>query len=203
MGVHTIFGIKGVGKYTVAESLREYRRELSVTSVSRMSMYLLGIISDYDVHTQVDEFAYGKLEATPQDRMIRLESSEYREKLEELSGSSQPTVVLNHLVVAMRHLGQVEYLTNRQTPDWYIDINRSLLQLVAPPELIVGRRQSDKSRLRVADIDQITEHQELCDLEWQRIADSGGNLGGKMKIIPNIDLNSAVKDVEDVIFTRQ
>jgi adenylate kinase len=165
-------------------------------------MYLLGIIDGFDVRQPVGENEYRQLENTPQEEMIELEASSYREKLEELSTDGQPTIVLNHLVVAMRHLDKVKYLADRKTPDWYIRANDSLVELVAPADVIAERRQTDKSRLRIPDIAQINEHQALCDLEWQRVTGICSNVDTKTKIVRNIDLRDASSEVEGVIYAR-
>jgi adenylate kinase len=199
MALHTIFGVNGVGKDTVAESLRVSNPDLAVTSMSRLSMYLLGIIGDYDVRTKVSETQYSQLEQTPQKTMIELENNEYRQELEKIAARGKVVLMLSHLVSALRHGERITYLTDRKTPDWFVDINNSLIQLKAPADMICERRKKDTGRDRVADILQINEHQGLCDIEWERIKSLSLDNSTKMHVIENIDLGSATQGVRNVI----
>ena len=72
MAITTIFGINGVGKDTVANSLRTNNPDLLVTSISRMLMYILGITKTYDVNEKVCEEQYKMLESVPQEKMIKI-----------------------------------------------------------------------------------------------------------------------------------
>lgn len=200
MALHTLFGINGVGKDTVAESLRAKDRDLVVTSMSRLSMYLLGIIDDYDVRTKVSEDHYSRLEQTPQSTMVELEKNEFRQELEQIADTDGRVMFLGHLVSALRNGEKIEYLTNRKTPTWLTDISDSLIQLKAPAVLISERRTNEKERNRSVDISQIDEHQSLCDDEWCRIGESNVLYVQKMHIVNNIDLSETVNEVSNVIY---
>ena len=132
MALNTIFGINGVGKDTVANVLRADNPNLSVTSMSRMLMYILGITKSYDVSEKASEEQYKKLEGIPQERMIEIENTEYKKLLSELSKSDENVLMLAHLILALRHGDKINYLTDRTIPDWYVNLNDSLIQLVAP-----------------------------------------------------------------------
>ena len=199
MSVNTIFGINGVGKDAVASELKKENPKITVTSMSRLLMYLLGISQTYDAAEKITEAQYKKLEEVPQKDMIELEQQEYRALLEDLTKQDDKVLILAHLISALRHGDETEYLTNRQIPDWFVDINENLVQLVAPPEVILERRLNDTSRNRKADISQIVEHQSLCDDEWERIGKSKVLVKRKMHVIPNLDLGRTTREVRNVI----
>ena len=84
------------------------------------------------------------------------------------------------------------------TPDWYIDLNENLIQLIAPSNVIAIRRMNDATRVRSSNIEQIEEHQALCSNEWERIMSRGPEVKQKMHIVDNISLERAVEDVENI-----
>ena len=85
MAITTLFGINGVGKDTIAENLRKKNPEITVSSVSRMLMYILGISKTYDVREKVTEEQYKILESIPQTQMVKIENEEYRRILEKIA----------------------------------------------------------------------------------------------------------------------
>lgn len=202
MGLTTIFGINGVGKDTVVEKLMQKNSKIKATSMSRINMYILGITETYDLQEKVTEEQYKALESIPQNIMIDIENNQYRKVLEEISQSDEDIVFLAHLVTALRLGKKVNYLTDRLTPEWFIEINKNLIQLVAPEDLIAERRIKDCTRKRETKKSQILEHQKLCDREWDRIASLGNEIKEKMHIVENINLDQAVKDVESIIFEK-
>lgn len=203
MGITTIFGINGIGKDTIAEELRKKNKELKVTSMSRLSMYLLGISTTYDVREKITEEQYKELEMISQTKMIELENNEYREHLEKMAKSDEDVIILSHLISALRLGDKTEYLTERKTPKWFIDINQNLIQLVAPADLISDRRSKDKTRKRDAEIEQIIKHQSLCNKEWERIAQENVKARQKMHIVENINLDKAIKEIENIVYARK
>ena len=204
MSINTLFGINGVGKDTVANELRRVEeRNLTITSMSRTCMYLLGIIDSHDVSAQVGRDSYYKLEQVPQPEMIKLEGELYREFIEQMAHDEGETLFLSHLVSAL-HLGKtVRYLTERTTPDWFIECNSNLIQLKAPPESILERRRDDSengTRSRPIQLKQIIEHQELCDNEWERIESGVIKPKRGMVIVENEDLSTAVAKTREVLY---
>jgi len=204
MSLNTLYGINGVGKDTVAEGLRQsVDRQLIVTSMSRLSMYLLGITKSFDVTREVPEDAYRRLEQVSQPEMIALENGPYKEMVGELAQGNDRALLLGHLVSAL-HLGNsINYLTDRLTPDWYVENNTSIVQLTAPPEVIAQRRIRDVSdgvRSRPIEIDQIVKHQELCDHEWSRIEAGLVQPDKGMHIIENRNLDASVSELRKVFY---
>ena len=203
MTLSTLYGINGVGKDTVAEKLREsVDQRLIVTSMSRLSMYLLGIAKDLDVSGKLPPDAYKRLEQVPQPEMIALENGPYKEMVAELADGGDKALLLGHLVTALHLGGSINYLTDRTTPDWYIENNSSFVQLTAPAETIMQRRQRDAStgvRSRPVEFDQIIEHQELCNQEWERIESGLVTPSRGMHVIENQDLDRAVAEVREII----
>lgn len=201
MGLITIFGINGVGKDTVAEKIREKNPNITITSMSRMLMYLLGISKTYDTREKISERQYKKLENTPQEIIHNIENNQYRQLLEQLSCTDN-MIFLAHLVSALRLGNETRYLTDKQIPKWFVDINEQMIQLVAPASIISQRRKEDKSRKRDCHIDQIFEHQELCSKEWQRIRTMNPDNVKQMHIVDNIVLDETIKQIEDIIYER-
>ena len=202
MGLYTMFGINGIGKDTVAEEIRKKRQNIEVTSLSRLLMFILGISKSYDVREKINEEQYKALEETPQSTMRSIEDNEYRQLLEQLAKGDKDVIFLSHLITALRLGNNVEFLEDRKTPDWFVDINDKLIQLVAPAQIVAERRQKDKTRRRCYEIDEIIKHQELCTKEWERIKRKDYYTAKKMSVVENIDLNQAVREVENIIFTR-
>lgn len=202
MGLNTIFGINGIGKDTIAEELRKKNPQIRVTSVSRILMYILGITNTYDVREKVTEEQYKLLENTPQSTMIEIENNDYRKLLEKIAKNENKTIFINHLVTAMRHGKKIEYLTERKIPNWFIELNDNIIQIVSPSNLIAQRRMNDISRNRSTDINQIEEHQELCTKEWKRISEENILFKNKMHIVENIQLSKAVADIENIILEK-
>ena len=141
-----------------------------------------------------------------EDYNIELELSDMSSKLNPDFKSMSYQVLDNppypDLITALRLGNKVEFLEDRKTPDWFVDINDKLIQLVAPAQMVAERRQRDKTRRRCYEIDEIIKHQELCTKEWERIKKKDYCTARKMSIVENIDLNQAVREVENIIFTR-
>ena len=203
MAITTIFGINGVGKDTVANSLRDKHTDIAVTSISRMLMYILGITKTYDVSEKVCEDQYKLLESVPQDRMIEIENTNYKDLIYEIANSKEDLIVLSHLISALRHGDKVQYLTDRITPDWYVNLNQALIQLVAPFDIISNRRKNDIQRKREVSIDEIAYHQSLCTNEWERIKSMNPDSVNRMFIVNNIDLDTATNEIENIIYTEE
>ena len=198
MGLYTIYGINGIGKDTVAKEIRKKRQDIVVTSMSRILMFILGISKSYDVQEKINEEQYKALEETPQSTMRNIEENEYRQLLEKLAKGDKEVIFLSHLITALRLGNKVEFLEDRKTPDWFVDINGKLIQLVAPAQIVAERRQKDKTRRRCYEIDEIIKHQELCTKEWERIKRKDYYTAKKMSVVEN----QAVREVENIIFTR-
>ena len=199
MAITTIFGINGVGKDTVANSLRTNNPDLLVTSISRMLMYILGITKTYDVNEKVCEEQYKMLESVPQEKMIKIENTDYKDMLDEIASSKEDLIMLSHLISALRHGDKIQYLTDRTTPDWYVKLNQALIQLVAPSDIVSYRRKNDVNRKRETSIKEIEYHQSLCTNEWERIKRVNPDTTNRMFIVNNINLSDATNEIEKII----
>lgn len=200
MSLITIYGINGVGKDTVANSLRGRNNELSVTSISRILMYILGITKTYDVNEKVYEDQYKILESIPQEKMIKIENTDYKKLLYEIANSKENLIILSHLISALRHGDKIQYLTDRITPDWYVKLNKALIQLVAPTDIISERRKNDIFRKRDVSVNEIEYHQLLCTKEWERIKKMNIDASNKMFIVNNVDLDTATTNIEKIMY---
>lgn len=199
MAITTIFGINGVGKDTVANSLRTNNPDLLVTSISRMLMYILGITKTYDVNEKVCEEQYKMLESVPQEKMIKIENTDYKDMLDEIASSKEDLIMLSHLISALRHGDKIQYLTDRTTPDWYVKLNQALIQLVAPSDIVSYRRKNDVNRKRETSIEEIEYHQSLCTNEWERIKRVNPDTANRMFIVNNINLSDATNEIEQIM----
>lgn len=199
MAITTIFGINGVGKDTVANSLRTNNPDLLVTSISRMLMYILGITKTYDVNEKVCEEQYKMLESVPQEKMIKIENTDYKDMLDEIASSKEDLIMLSHLISALRHGDKIQYLTDRTTPDWYVKLNQVLIQLVAPSDIVSYRRKNDVNRKRETSIKEIEYHQSLCTNEWERIKRANPDTTNRMFIVNNINLSDATNEIEKIM----
>lgn len=199
MAITTIFGINGVGKDTVANSLRTNNPDLLVTSISRMLMYILGITKTYDVNEKVCEEQYKMLESVPQEKMIKIENTDYKDMLDEIASSKEDLIMLSHLISALRHGDKIQYLTDRTTPNWYVKLNQALIQLVAPSDIVSYRRKNDINRKRDTSIEEIEYHQSLCTNEWERIKRVNPDTTNRMFIVNNINLSDATNEIEQIM----
>ncbi len=199
MAITTIFGINGVGKDTVANSLRTNNPDLLVTSISRMLMYILGITKTYDVNEKVCEEQYKMLESVPQEKMIKIENTDYKDMLDEIASSKEDLIMLSHLISALRHGDKIQYLTDRTTPDWCVKLNQALIQLVAPSDTVSYRRKNDVNRKRETSIEEIEYHQSLCTNEWERIKRVNPDTANRMFIVNNINLSDATNEIEQIM----
>lgn len=202
MAITTIFGINGVGKDTVANSLRTNNPDLLVTSISRMLMYILGITKTYDVNEKVCEEQYKMLESVPQEKMIKIENTDYKDMLDEIASSKEDLIMLSHLISALRHGDKIQYLTDRTTPDWYVKLNQALIQLVAPSDIVSYRRKNDVNRKRETSIEKIEYHQSLCTNEWERIKRVNPDTTNRMFIVNNINLSDATNEIEQIMHNQ-
>lgn len=202
MAITTIFGINGVGKDTVANSLRTNNPDLLVTSISRMLMYILGITKTYDVNEKVCEEQYKMLESVPQEKMIKIENTDYKDMLDEIASSKEDLIMLSHLISALRHGDKIQYLTDRTTPDWYVKLNQALIQLVAPSDIVSYRRKNDVNRKRETSIEEIEYHQSLCTNEWERIKRVNPDTTNRMFIVNNINLRDATSEIEQIMHDK-
>lgn len=200
--ISTIFGINGVGKDTLANKLVEAgNRKLHFVSNSRIMMYLLGITDFFDISRQANDDNYRALNSMDTSTVRKVELETYPKFIKNLASASQKYIMLSHLIVAQYlNNNRIEYLVNDKIPNWFIEINDWLIELVAPPETILARRKGDSSsRTRPLFIEQIIEHQKICNIEWERIKKSSVKPRKGMIIIQNINLSSAVQELERVL----
>ena len=195
MSLYTMFGVNGVGKDTVAAELARGYEHMTITSESRMCMYLMGITTDFSQNVNPTRDNYKALEEISQDEMRRLEANEYRELATEMSESDQLYLNLSHLVFMLYLDKKPVYLTDRDKPDWYVRLNSALFNLQAPPEIIQARRMKQKQTRDRGDfpLEEIAYHQKLCDEKWQVIKKQAGSI--PCKTVVNVHLASAVTDV--------
>jgi len=204
MGLHTIYGVNGVGKDTVANELVCAHENTFKTSESRLLMFILGIADNYDTTHPVTRDHYKLLEETPQTRMIEIEKTDYRYLIEEFARSETTVLILSHLVFALYLDKKIKFLDERTTPDWYLDANESLIQLIAPSQTIYGRRikdedTRDRGQFTIEDIDM---HQQLCGRRWEKIAQQAEGTFTVTATIENICLTDAVEQTARVIYER-
>lgn len=197
MGLITIFGINGVGKDTVANQLKSKKPDIKITSMSRILMYILGITDSYETSDKITEEQYKKLENIPQEEMKQIEKKEYKELLIRLSEKEEDTILLTHLVSALRLGEETVYLKDRLTPSWLVENSDVLIQLVVPTQILSERREKDTSRKRDVNVEEIEKHQKLCFKEWKRLKKEHSSKN--FYTVVNLNLEETVDTVEKVI----
>lgn len=200
MPLHTMYGVNGVGKDTIANELRQREPRLVTTSESRMLMYLLGIAPSFDSTYSAGREQYAQLETTPQERIAEIEQGPpMRELVGNLKADSSPVLNLSHLIFATYLDGRVTYL-DKHKPDWYARTGDTFMNVIAPPETILERRcQQAGLRERVLlGPSEIQHHLDLCDKEWERLQSSAPD--AVFAVIENIELSEAVAGAERVMY---
>ena len=197
MSLYTLYGINGIGKDTLANQLQKRNPEIEITSMSKLYMYILGITKTYYTSEKVNEKQYKLLESVSQEEMMRIENNEYKDFLKKITMQDNDVIFLGHLVSALRLGDHVNYLTDRKTQLWFLNMNKSIIQLLAPSEIICNRRLKDTSRIREADCNEIVYHQNLCFEEWKRLMNICGE---KLYCVENLDREEAILDLENIIF---
>lgn len=174
MSLEIMFGINASGKDTIAKEIKKRNGVIQITSESRILMYQLGYISDFSSETAVDISAYKKLENTPQNKIIEITKTTYREKLESFRSSEVQHFLLSHLVFVLTvDKDKPVYLDDREVPEWYREVGHKFIQIVCEPEEIFRRRQKDKNdgtrnRGNINSFEEINKHQSLCDVKWEK-----------------------------------
>lgn len=198
MSIYTLYGINGVGKDTVAGEVKRDFPDTQITSESRILMYLLGITSEFGTDYPVSREQYRQLEDMPQPVMRDLTEGEYKCFVQDLRDRDDVTVILSHLVFALFLDKEIQYLDDKDVPDWFIQSNDALVQLIAPPELVLARRAIDARDRGAANTKDIEYHQYLCDQKWVKVV----NLAGvsACHTVENIVLEEAATRFKEVIY---
>lgn len=203
MAIVTIYGVKGVGKDTVAQRLHDRNPTLILSSESRVMMYVLGIARDFRSEFTPSRDQYKTLEDVLQAGEFNLEDKRYEAFIGELAAAKNDVLITSHLVYLL-HLGQeTSYRTDIETPEWYIKTGRAFIQLVAPSSAILQRRlvDYDLRQRPVSGIEEIEHHQSLCDVKWERLTRLAPPRTPCV-IIENVDLVIAVEQAEKVLYDR-
>jgi adenylate kinase len=195
-----MYGVNGVGKDTIANELREREPRLVTTSESRMLMYLLGIAPSFSSTYSAGREQYAKLEATPQEQIAEIEQGPPMcELIGNLKANSSPVLNLSHLIFATYLDGGVTYL-DKHKPDWYTRTGDTFMNVVAPPETILERRQGQaglRERILLG-TSEIQHHLDLCEKEWDRLQSAAPD--ATFAVIENIELHRAVANAERVMY---
>jgi len=201
MALSTLYGVNGVGKDTIGAELLSRHPDTQLTSESRLFMYILGITSDYRAQTKASREQYKQLEDTPQKRMLEIQDTDYMYLVDDLKKRENTTILLSHLVFALHLDKEITYLDSRETPEWFVDANDTLVQLVAPPEVILERRMQDAAqRDRGAfTLEDIQTHQRLCDRKWEKLTALAVNDTVCISV-ENINKDQAAEETEHAIF---
>lgn len=169
-----MFGINASGKDTIVKEIKKRDNNIQVTSESRLLMYHLGYIADYNSQIPVNISAYKKLENTPQARIVEKTRTIYKETLKNFKKSKIKYFLLSHLVFALTvDKNKPIYLDNREVPEWYREVGDRFIQIICSPEEILRRRLKDKNngtrdRGNMDSCDEIIKHQALCDIKWKK-----------------------------------
>jgi len=200
MGLIIIYGINAVGKDTVANSIASISSNTLITSESRILMYHLGLINNFDATLKVDREIYKKLENAPREKIQNIYSTKYLETLSQLKEKYKLVILLSHLVFALYIDKDVtKYVTDIDIPDWLINLSDLVVHLKSPSEDILLRRITDlkiEKRERVLRLEQIKHHQKLCDKKWEILEK---RFGKKKLIIVTNENNKVTYAVNNII----
>lgn len=198
MPLEIMFGINASGKDSVFRELKNRDNKIESTSESRLLMYHLGYVDSYSLEQPVSRDVYKQLENTPQERIIKITNSSYRETLEKFRDSEIEYFLLSHLVTALTIDKNPIYL-EKDVPFWYRDTGSKFIQIVCDPEEILRRRLKDKNggtrdRGNLDTLCEIENHQALCDEKWRKLTTDLPNY--RFTTIPNTDLFITVNNIE-------
>lgn len=200
MSLHIIYGINAAGKDTVANEVIKHYKDAIITSESRILMYHLGLVNSVDATVKIDKEIYKKLENAKREDIQKIYKVDYPQTMRDLTTKHELVLLLSHLVFALYiDKSETKYVTDIQIPGWLIDLSDGMIQLTANPYHILQRRVNDlkkSSRDRVIQINQIIEHQELCNEKWEKIKMEYPNI--RMKIINN-DEGRIEKAAQEII----
>ena len=198
-----MFGINASGKDTIAAEIKKRNSKIQITSESRLLMFHLGYISNFNSEIPIDKSAYKKLENTSQDKIKKITKTTYKKTLESFKNSKTEYFLLSHLVFVLTVAKNIPtYLNDREIPEWYKDVGSKFIQIVCDPGEILKRRQKDKKngtrdRGNMDSFEEINKHQGLCDLKWKKFTH---NLPTKTYItITNNNLKTTVDLVNNFI----
>lgn len=204
MSLITLYGINASGKDTIANSIKSRISEVFVTTETRILMYILGLIDDYDASCPVSKDVYKRLENTPQNVIIKITDNEYKKTLTELQEHKSITLLLSHLVYALFiDREKPMYLTNinLKIPRWFRTLCDGFIYIRSKPSDVLKRREADVAKGRRdrgnMSLSDIVEHQSLCDRKWGELTNT---LSGKRHtIVVNNDLSEAITETERFI----
>jgi len=203
MSLEIMFGINASGKDTIAKEIKKRNGAIQITSESRLLMYQLGYISDYNSEVPVDIGAYKKLENTSQEQIVEVTRTTYREQLERFNDSDTQHFLLSHLVFVLTvDKDKPVYLDDREVPEYYREVGHKFIQIVCESEEILKRRQKDKNdgtrdRGNINSFEEIDKHQKLCDVKWEKLI--RGLPPCAYTTIVNNDLETAVNMVTNFV----
>jgi adenylate kinase len=193
MPLFTAFGINGVGKDTVLRSVQETMPQTRLISETKLLMFGLGILSGYDETVKAERDHYAELEGTSQPKIYDVEG-QFPDILSAEAASLDPTIMTSHLIPAQLLQGEVIYLV-KPKPECIHKMSRAVLQFVANPESVMARRDNDNSERDRGNLDlnDLIEHQHLCDEEWVRLQEEAMAQASPAKFvtIENEDLATA------------
>lgn len=174
MSLINIFGINAVGKDTVANAIKVKHPQFSITSESRLLMFNLGYIDNYETSYPISKESYRKLENTNQSDIIQITNTSYKDTLIKFHSSNKNIILLSHLVFALNvDKEKPVYLDKRELPIFLPDVVDCFIQLVSSPEEIYRRRISDNMdgiRDRgFTSKNEIIKHQDLCNIKWDKL----------------------------------
>lgn len=172
--LYIIYGINGCGKLDVAlkmaDRLEKKGKKVLITRESRILMYLLGIIDEFDAVSVITKEKYKILENTHPLIIKNIYKKEYKKFVDDQIHKHDAVIMLSHLVYALYiDKDTVEYLTDFEIPEWLINQSRCILNVQPESQAILSKRvditnfTSDELNLSIKDI---KIHKKYCDERW-------------------------------------
>jgi thymidylate kinase len=195
-----IYGINGSGKFDIASYLADFFLKKGETSIitreSRIIMYLLGIVDDFDARVSVALNKYKILENTNSLIIKKVYQTLYEDFIFRLTKKYNNVFLLSHLVFALYiDKERVEYLSEFREPVWLIKRADLVVNVNTSPRIILKNRAdtSQYSRSQIMlNLGNIKYHQELCNKKWLDLKKSFKH---KSFYVVNHDTCSEMKDI--------
>jgi len=174
MAIVFLYGINSCGKDTIASILVKNMENCMITGESRLLMYRLGLINNYESHYPVKASAYKALEQVDSEVIEKVSNLEIPQTIKQIADKGKNLIVLSHLVYALFQKNtETIYLSNRPIPSWICNYGDCFVYIKSSPHDIQRRRMKDFNddinRRKIQTLEEIKNHQVLSGKKWAEL----------------------------------
>ncbi len=184
-----VYGVNGVGKDEIFKKISNLDSRFIVVSYSRLLMFHLGLIANYDLSTKLDDDIYRKLEVIKEEKIRELENTLCFNTLLKLSKSGKIIICLSHLIIS-RFIDNKYYYSISTNQGWIKKIASGLILIKANPDNILNWRKNNQ-RMRSEHLFEINLEQKNTVIQWKKIVISAN--------IPNIIIENEHDKLDKVV----